>query len=78
MGLALGKLRMVRNGWVASMISPVAILGVVGVGLVGYVFLTLMGSALRGIYTAALYRYAMTGETGYFDQDVIGNAFRPK
>jgi hypothetical protein len=69
---------LITLGWVASMVSPIAILGVVGVGVVGYVFLVLMGSALSGIYTAALYRYAMTGETGYFEADMIGNAFRPK
>jgi hypothetical protein len=37
-----------------------------------------MGSALGGIYTAALYRYAMTGDTGNFDPRILGNAFRPK
>jgi len=37
-----------------------------------------MGSALGGIYTAALYRYAMTGETGMFDAQLVGNAFRAK
>jgi Family of unknown function (DUF6159) len=65
-------------GWIGAMITPWAVLGAVGVGLVGYVFLAVLGSALSGIYTAALYRYAMTGETGSFDQDVIGNAFRQK
>ena len=65
-------------GWAAGMIAPVAILGVVGVGLVGYVFLALVGSALSGIYTAALYRYAMTGESQYFDAQIMGNAFRQK
>lgn len=65
-------------GWAAAMIAPMAVLGVVGVGIVGYVFLALMGSALSGIYTAALYRYAMTGETGYFDSQIMGNAFRQK
>jgi len=65
-------------GWVASLLTPWAVLGVVGVGLLGYVFIGLLGSALSGIYTAALYRFAMTGETVYFDQSLIGNAFRPK
>jgi len=37
-----------------------------------------MGSALSGIYTAALYRFAMTGDTGMFDANLIGNAFRTK
>jgi len=65
-------------GYVANMIAPVAIVGVVGIGLAGYVFIGLMGSALNGIYTAALYRYAMTGDTGMFDAQLVGNAFRAK
>jgi hypothetical protein len=55
-------------------------LGVVAVAtmVLGYVFLALFASALNGIYTAALYRYAMTGDTGHFDARIMGNAFRPK
>jgi len=49
-----------------------------GVMVLGYVFLALFASALNGIYTAALYRYAMTGDTGHFDARIMGNAFRPK
>jgi hypothetical protein len=59
-------------------VTPVAILPVIGVGLVGYVFLALVGSALGGIYTAALYRFAMTGDTGTFDPQILGNAYRSK
>ncbi len=51
---------------------------IVGVMVLGYVFLALFASALTGIYTAALYRYAITGDTGYFDSDIMGQAFRPK
>lgn len=41
------------------------------------VFLGLINSALSGIYTAAVYQYAVTGETaGYFRQDLVQNAFR--
>jgi len=50
----------------------------IGVAVLGYVFLALFASALSGIYTAALYRYALTGESGYFDARILGNAFRPK
>lgn len=49
-----------------------------GVAVLGYIFLGLFASALQGIYTAALYRYAMTGDAGYFDGRILGNAFRPK
>lgn len=75
-------------GWTAAMAgmiwltgslgSPVLVVPVIGVGLAGYVLLALVGSALGGIYRAALYRYAMTGDTGYFDPAIMGNAFRPK
>lgn len=65
-------------GYVAVAATPAAVLPVIGISVVGYVFLALIGSALGGIYTAALYRYAMTGDTGYFDPGIMGNAFRPK
>jgi hypothetical protein len=58
--------------------SPVLLAGSFGLGVAGYVVLALVGSALGGIYRAALYRYAMTGDTGYFDTSIMGNAFRPK
>lgn len=62
----------------ASVLPGGAVLAVVGIAVLGYVFLALLSSALKGVYTAALYRYAITGEAGYFDESVLGNAFRPK
>lgn len=62
----------------ASNLGGVPVLAAVGVMVLGYVFLALLASALKGIYTAALYRYAMTGDTGHFDANIMGNAFRPK
>ncbi|HSW31621.1 MAG TPA: DUF6159 family protein [Longimicrobiales bacterium] len=59
-------------------ISPVGALTAVAVAVAGFVFLALLASALKGVYTAALYRYAETGEAGYFDPAMVGNAFRPK
>lgn len=50
----------------------------IGVAVLGYVLLGLLSSALSGIYTAALYRYAMTGDAGSFDAGIVDNAFRPK
>lgn len=50
----------------------------IGVAILGYVLLGLFASALKGIYTAALYRYASTGEAGLFDPGIVGSAFRPK
>lgn len=62
----------------ASNLGGAAAVGAVGIMIAGYVFLALLSSALKGIYTAALYRYAMTGDVGYFDPNIMGNAFRPK
>lgn len=45
----------------------------------GMVFLGLLSSTLQGIYSAALYRYATTGDPGHgFDTDLMQNAFRDK
>jgi len=62
----------------ASFLPGAAVLAVVGITVLGYVLLALLASALKGVYTAALYRYAITGEAGLFDESVLGNAFRPK
>ncbi len=58
--------------------SPWALAAAGVVSVTGFVFLALLSSALKGIYTAALYRYASTGDAGYFDPAIVGNAFRPK
>ena len=85
MGWAVGLIgvvwTLVNIGVIMAMASlgmGVAILAAVGIMLLGYVMLALLASALNGIYTAALYRYAMTGDTGSFDPQIMGNAFRPK
>jgi len=58
---------------VALIILAVAVL------VLALVFLALINSTLSGIYTAAVYQYAVTGETsGYFRQDLVENAFRRK
>ena len=63
---------------VGGMAGPVLVIPALLASLSGYILLALLGSALGGIYTAALYRYAMTGDTGVFDAQILGNAFRPK
>jgi hypothetical protein len=40
--------------------------------------LAMVSGALSGIYTAAVYRYATTGETAGFDPDIIKNTFKQK
>ena len=52
--------------------------GAVGVAVLGFVFLVLVFSALKGVYTAVLYRYAVTGEDSLFDPEIVGSAFRSK
>jgi hypothetical protein len=43
------------------------------------IFIGLISSALNGIYTAAVYRYATDGGTsGFFREELIANAFRSK
>ncbi len=43
------------------------------------VFIGLINSTLSGIFTAAVYQYAVTGEaSGYFRQDLVQRAFRQK
>jgi hypothetical protein len=43
------------------------------------VILGLINSALSGIYTAAVYRYAVEGESsGFFDAGMVQNAFRSR
>ena len=55
----------------------VVLVGVAFVG--GIVLLALASSALSGIYAAALYRFATTGEAGYgFDSRLLAEAFVPR
>lgn len=61
-----------------SQILAATILPVIGLAVLGYLALGLVSSTLSGIYTAALYRYATTGETGFFEPHIFRNAFRPK
>ena len=58
--------------------TAAAVLPLVVVGILGYIFLALFSSALRGVYTAALYQFATTGDAGFFDRNIMENAFRPK
>jgi hypothetical protein len=55
-----------------------AVLGV-AVGVIALAALSLVGSALSGIFNAALYRYAAAGETsGGFTQGDLHGAFAPR
>lgn len=58
-------------------VSVPAGITLLGVGILGYLFLGLFSASLKGVYTAALYRYATHGDDGGmgFPMD---SAFRPK
>lgn len=59
--------------------SVVAIVLAVALAAVILTAIALVGSALQGIFTAALYRYAAEGETSaYFAPDLVQGAFRVK
>jgi Family of unknown function (DUF6159) len=59
--------------------SVVAIVGVVVLAVIALILLALVQAALTGIYSAALYRYADTGEGSLgFDKNLLGTAFAPK
>ncbi len=58
----------------AGLVVPAIILGVLGLAAISCLF-----SALQGVYTAALYRYASVGEVPMgFDGELFKTAFRQK
>ncbi len=64
-------------------LASVQSVGLIVAGIAGFVLLLigvgLISSALGGIYTAAVYQYATTGEAGeFFDANLVQNAFRTK
>jgi hypothetical protein len=61
------------SGSVALIVTAVAVVVLVLMGV------SLVSSTLSGIYTAAVYRYATTGDTGgYFDANMVKDAFKLK
>ena len=63
----------------AAPLGPAALIVVGALFASGAIFLALAASALNGIYAAALYRYATTGEAGYgFDTRLLAQAFVQK
>jgi hypothetical protein len=61
------------TGFVPLIVLAVLIAAAVFAGVIA------VGAALKGIFTAALYRYAAEGQTdGYFANDLIQSAFAPK
>ncbi len=63
---------------VASQSATLIVIAVTAT-VVAILLAVLIQSALSGIYTAAVYRYAAAGETGgWFDEALVKNAFRHK
>lgn len=58
------------QAWVFVSVFVVAIIFVLGISL--------LNTTLTGIYTAAVYQFASTGDAGsFFESDVVQNAFHP-
>ena len=64
----------------AAATHSVALMFVVGaVAVIGLVALSLFQTAMHGVYSAALYRFAEEGDPGQgFDRALLESAFRPK
>ena len=64
----------------AASTEAIALIVVLVIGMaLALMLLALASSALSGIYTAAVYHYALTGEaSGYFREDLLRGAFRLK
>ncbi len=58
--------------------EPAVIAAVIACLVLAFILLALVNASLSGIYSAALYRFATTGEAGAFDNDVLHNAFVAK
>ena len=72
LGIAFGVLA-------AQVESLAVLLTVLGIVVVALAIVGLMSATLTGIYRAALYSFATTGEVGpFFNADVIKNAFSAK
>ena len=63
----------VMSGSVGLIVTAVALV------IMLIMLISLVSSTLSGIYTAAVYRYATTGDTGgYFEADMVKDAFKLK
>jgi hypothetical protein len=59
--------------------STVLVVAIIILMVLIFVILGLVNSALSGIYTAAVYRYAVDGESsGFFEAGMVQNAFRSR
>ena len=70
----------VPSGLAAAQTHSLTLMALVIGGFVLAILVTvLIGAALQGVFTAALYRYATTGEGGFgFDPDLLAGVRRPR
>jgi Flp pilus assembly pilin Flp len=78
LGLAVGVVGVVLG--VLIMSAGIVALGiaVIVVAVVAIMVVSLLGATLHGIYSAAVYEYAVGGATAAFDRETLAGAFRPK
>jgi hypothetical protein len=77
-GLVLFLAGVLVAGVAVALAMLVPVLGIV-VGVLGILALAAVGSALSGVFNAALYRYATTGEaSGAFTAEDLSASFRPR
>ena len=68
-----------RSAWSSSAPEqPGPAWRVIVIAILAIVILIMLGSTLHGIYSAALYQYAVGGDTGVFTAEVMEGAFRSK
>jgi UPF0716 family protein affecting phage T7 exclusion len=61
---------------ISSLLWPAVVIGLIATLVV--MMIGLASTTLNGIYTAAVYQYASTGDAGsFFDKEIIQQAFRP-
>lgn len=73
--VAMGIPLLILVSGISQVMALPIILSMVG----GIILLTLVSSALKGIYSAALYRYATTGDAGeHFTPEMMEESFRPR
>jgi Flp pilus assembly pilin Flp len=70
-GVALGVV--VLNAGVTA-----AGVAIIVVTVLAIVVVAMLSATLRGIYSAALYQYAVGGDTGVFNEELLAGAFRAK
>ncbi len=76
--LALGLLAIPAIILAFSTGQGAVIAAVIVCAVLAFMLLALVNATLSGIYSAALYRFATTGEAGAFDGQVLREAFVPK